>query len=485
MQDYFIFNHFVGAATEMVLVPECRSIFAPDMPGFTCGSDPSLRKGTKIVVRGVPETGYANDNRQVKLLKADSYNDLSAALLGQSECPNHQNNYCATIDHFKDGCGSNVGDSSDAIGDFVVFDNPFNQPDCAPNVTHITSNDSLMDEYKLYLGYDDLLVAGYKADSHRIYEISCKVDNTDRKHTTLTIEQGDTIDDHEDEIKTNFKIETFIGDEFGTDESNPLTGVFPFTPNADRYKRFQFKISSDHPLNYVHLETCSLSAGSTEPTEFINDGCVTGKFAPFFSNMARNSSAINEDWFYMRPILEEGSCKSIWQIDCTVSSCKRGVQSAAYEEFCNPGECDRYKVDFLRTNARKRRDTSSDSLPAEAHVKSNIVHPCFHVDEQTPQYCVDIRTCWTLQQCAAAFPNDFPNTSFPEPGSESDLELHQIMEEFEAAVQEHIQKKLTENQAVAHDHIMASIRDNANRVLDSKQTFEDAVEEIIRLINTL
>ena len=59
------------------------------------------------------------------------------------------------------------------------------------------------------------------------------------------------------------------------------------------------------------------------------------------------------------------------------------------------------------------------------------------------------------------------------------------MEEFEAAVQEHIQKKLTENQAVAHDHIMASIRDNANRVLDSKQTFEDAVEEIIRLINTL
>ena len=484
MENYSIFNHFVGLANaEMVLVPECRSISAPDMPGFTCGSDPDLRNGTKIVVRGVPETHNKNDNRQVKLLKSDQYTDLSTALDGQSECPNHEDNYCATIDHFNDGCAS-----TKVVDGFAVFSDPFHQPGCEPNVTDIVSNDSLMEEYKLYLGYDDLIDSdlGLKFDSHKVYEISCKIAKIGSVDDEVVVEQVGGHVDHEDSIKTNFYIEKYFGN-----ERRPMndTEIIPFSPNADPSDRFHFKIWSDHPEEYVHLETCSLSlSDGSFDKEFINDGCVL--FPSYFGNEDRESRA-NEDWFSMRPLLKIGSCKSTWQIDCTVSSCKRGLDdtSPVYEKFCKPDdECaDRYTAPFLATNARRRRSTSvaDNSTPDEAHVKSNLVHPCFYVDEQNTQYCVDIQTCWTLQQCAAAFPNDFPQVSFPESDPESDLELHQIMEEFEAAVQEHIQKKLTENQAVAHGHIMASIRDNANRVLDSKQTFEDAVEEIIRLINTL
>ena len=464
----------------MVLVPECRWKNAPDMPGFTCGSDPSLRTGTKIVVRGVPETQYENDNRQVKLLQNHRYNDLSTALNGQSECPNHDDNYCATIDHFNDGC-----DSFEVVDGYAVFKNPFHQPGCEPNVTEIVSNDSMMEEYKLYLGYDDLTDSIFKSDSHKVYEISCKIAKIGSVNETVIVEQEGGHVDHEDSIETNFYIEKYFGDE---STKRPLndTEVIPFSPNANPDDRFYFKIWSDHEEEYVHLETCSLklSDGSFDK-EFINDGCVL--YPSYFGNEVRLSRT-NEDWFSMRPLLGIGSCKSTWQIDCTVSSCKRGLDdtSPVYERFCKPGdECaDRYTAPFLSTNARRRRSDDDNFSPAEAHVKSNLVHPCFYVDEDTPQYCVDIQTCWTLQQCAAAFPNDFPHAS-SEPGSESDLELHQIMEEFEAAVQEHIQKKLTENQAVAHEHIMASIRDSANRVLDSKQTFEDAVDEIIQLINTL
>ena len=497
MPNYSIFNHFVEleteeSRTEMVLVPECR-IGAPDMPGFTCGSDSSL-SGSKIVVRGVPETDFGNDNRQVKLLKTYRYKDLPNNL--QSECPNHEENDCATIDHFSDGC------STDVVNGLAVFKNPFHQPGCEPNVTDSESNGSLMEEYKLYLGYDDLIdpILGLKSDSHKVYEISCKIAKIGSVNDTVVVEQVDGTERWNKTMETDFYIEKYFGDI--ANESTRLndTEVIPFKPNANSNDRFRFKIWSDHSEEYVHLETCSLSQSrwiqdgfvTSFDEEFIKDGCVLDRFKPYFENKARDFK-INEDWFNMRPLLQIGSCKSTWQIDCTVASCKRGldVTSPAFENFCKPDDqcADRYTTTFLGTNARGKRSadgsTSNDSSPPEAHVKSNIRHPCFYVDEQTPQYCVDTQTCWTLQQCAAAFPNDFPQESIPEPGPDSDSELHEIMEEFEAAVQEHIQKKLTENQAVAHDHIMESIRDNANRVLDSKQTFEDAVEEIIRLINTL
>ena len=490
MENYSIFNHFVESATVMDLVPECRSKIAPDMPGFTCGSDPTLRTGTKIVVRGVPETNFENDNRQVKLLKTDSYDGLEDALNGQSECPDHDGNHCATINHFNDGCNS-----AEVVNGLAVFNDPFHQPGCKPNVTNIASNGSMMEEYKLYLGYDDLIDSEYgtKSDSHKVYEISCKIAKIGSVDDEVIVEQQGGHVGGDKTIETDFFIEKYFGDitDENTRRSLNDTEVIPFSPNADSNDRFQFRIWSDHPEEYVHLETCSLSlSDGSFNKEFIKDGCIQDGSKRYFGNKARISRT-NEDWFNMHPLLRIGSCKSTWQIDCTVASCKRGLDVTSPENFCKAGDqcADRYTATFMGTNARRRRSedgsTSDDSSPPEAHVKSNIVHPCFFVDKKTPRYCVDTKTCWTLQQCAAAFPNDFPQESIPEPGPDSDLELHQIMEEFEAAVQEHIQKKLTENQEVAHDHIMASIRDNANRVLDSKQTFEDAVEEIIRLINTL
>ena len=76
-------------------------------------------------------------------------------------------------------------------------------------------------------------------------------------------------------------------------------------------------------------------------------------------------------------------------------------------------------------------------------------------------------------------PDDFSNSEVSE--------LDEIMKKFKEAVQEHIDEVLssTESPINTHDHIMESIRENASRVVDMKQTFDDAVNEIIRLIQTL
>ena len=479
-----IFNHFDTSESGTVLVPECRSIDAPPMPGFTCGYDPSLRTGTKIVVQDVArinETGIS-DQRQVKLLKREHYEDLKSDLATQTDCPDH-GNQCDTIDHFSDGCAS-----PEIVDGFVIFEDPFHQPECAPLITYTgnTESGTLIEERQLYLGYDDLVHSmgsiDIKVASHKVYEISCKINKIGEVEDDVTVGQDGSIVDEEDLIDTNFFIEKYFVKN-STQRALDDDEIIPFSPNANQNDRFQFKIWSDHPDEYVHLETCSLSlvdpstgqsTGFTE--EFINDGCVKEGFQFFFSNGDR-IPATNEDWFDMRPILGIGSCKSTWKIDCTVASCNRSL------DHCEPGdECaDRYTASFMATNARKRRSEHNASSPAENHVVSNLVHPCFYVDEHNTRYCVDVQTCWSLQQCAAAFPNDFPQVTI---GTDPDADpgLHQIMEEFEAAIQEHIEQRMSENQ-LAHEHIMASIRDNANRVLDNQQTFDDAIEEIIRLIN--
>ena len=462
---FSIFNHF-DESESGILVPECRSIDAPPMPGFTCGSDPTLRKGTKIVVRDVPDLGdEITDNRQVKLLKSDRYEDLKSDIETQSDCPNHEDNQCATIDHFSDGCAS-----YDTIDGFVIFKDPFHQPGCAPLITHTGDAESgtLVEERQLYLGYDDLIHSVFKIASHKVYEISCKINKIGDIDVDVVVEQGKSTIDIQDSIDTKFFVEKYFGD-----EKLNGTEVIPFSPNANPNDRFQFKIWSDHPEEYVHLKSCSLNVPMFD-SEFMKDGCVKDKF--LFSNEDR-ISAINEDWFSMRPILGVGSCKSTWKIDCKVASCNRDL------DHCEPGdECaDRYTASFLASNARKRRSTDNASSPAENHVVSNLVHPCFYVDEHNTRFCVDVQTCWSLEQCATAFPNDFPQVTI-DTDSHADPGLHQIMEEFEAAIQEHIEHRMSENQ-FAHEHIMASIRDNANRVLDNQQTFDDAIEEIIRLIN--
>ena len=61
------------------------------------------------------------------------------------------------------------------------------------------------------------------------------------------------------------------------------------------------------------------------------------------------------------------------------------------------------------------------------------------------------------------------------------------MKEFEEAVKEHIEEAIasTPSPSNAHEQIMKSIQDNASRVMDAKQSFDDAVEAIIESIKTL
>ena len=112
----------------------------------------------------------------------------------------------------------------------------------------------------------------------------------------------------------------------------------------------------------------------------------------------------------------------------------------------------------------------------EFEVAIDLVHPCFYVDEIVYEYCVNEHTCWTLEQCTAAFPDDFVNSEFD-----------QIMKEFEEAVKEHIEEAISSTPSPnnARDQIMKSIQDNASQVIEAKQSFDDAVEAIIESIKTL
>ena len=458
------------------------------MAGFTCGTDPSLIEGTRVVVPNVPETEYT-DERQVTILREGHYNEFFTALAGQQQCPNHSTDaVCPNILFFQSGCASTRIENG-----LVVFENAFNQQNCMPEVTDHNETDSWAEEHKIVIGYNDLVetIPGglvTKLDIHKTYEISCKV----RKigEVVIGIETGLKTDNKkvEDTIGTNFYIEKYFGDITNVSTRRELgqTEVIPFSPNADLNKRFQFKVGSDHDDEYVHLESCKLTLDGNDAfeEEFINDGCVTTDWQKYFANENRET-LVNEDWFNMRPLLI--GCKSKWHIDCTVASCKRGLEKTnygAYEQFCKADEeCkDRYTAAFMGYNVHGRRRRSPDQSvenPAEDHVVMDVVHPCFYVDEQNTEYCVNEHTCWNLEQCTAAFPDDFSNFEVSE--------LDEIMKEFKEAVQEHIDEILssTESPINTHDQIMESIRENASRVVDMRQTFDDAVDEIVRLIQSL
>ena len=470
----------------MELIAECRSISAQAIAGFTCGSNPSLKTGTRVVVPDVPDTPYT-DERQVTILRKGYYNQFFNTLSGQEKCPNHStNSVCPNILFFQSGCASTRIENG-----LVVFENAFYQQDCMPEVTDHKESDSWVEEHKIVIGYDDLiqtLPGGLtaKLDIHKVYEISCNVRKIGEVVVGIETELKADNKNAEDTIETRFFIDKYFGDitDVRTRRELGQTDVIPFSPNADPNKRFHFKVWSDHADEYVHLESCKLTLEGNDAfeEEFINDGCVTSGWKNYFANADRDNLT-NEDWFNMRPLLI--GCKSKWHIDCIVSSCKRGLESSnlgAYEQFCKPDEeCeDRYTAAFMGVHARKRRSPDEhDEDPAEDHVEMDLVHPCYYVDELTTKYCVDQNTCWNLEQCTAAFPDDFSNSEVSE--------LDEIMKEFKEAVQEHIDEVLssTESPVDTHDHIIQSIRENASRVVDMRQTFDDAIDEIIRLIQSL
>ena len=469
----------------MKLVPECRSISAQAMAGFTCGTDPTLESGTLVVVPKVPTTKYTDDDREVTILKKENYNEFFKALAAHEDCPVHGDATCPNISFFQNGCASTRIENG-----LVVFENAFYQSDCMPEVINHEKDDSWVEEHKIVIGYNDLVhtlggILETKVDIHKVYQISCNVRKVGDVETVIGTILETRNEKVNDTIGTNFYIEKYFGDitDDSTRQELGETEVIPFSPNADPNKRFQFKVGSDHADEYVHLESCKVSLeGHAFEEEFINDGCVTTGWQKYFDNENRDT-LVNEDWFNMRPLLI--GCKSKWHIDCTVASCKRGLEHSnygAYQEFCKADqECeDRYTAAFMGANVHGRKRRSPDqSDPAEDHVEMDLVHPCFYVDEQKTEYCVDAMTCWNLEQCTAAFPDDFSNSEVSE--------LDEIMKKFKEAVQEHIDEVLssTESPINTHDHIMESIRENASRVVDMRQTFDDAVDEIIRLIQSL
>ena len=153
------------------------------------------------------------------------------------------------------------------------------------------------------------------------------------------------------EIGTEFEIEKY----FGTDDDSLRllndTEVIPFSPNTESDELFRFKVTSNHEDEYVHLEKCTLEYEGKSKTgksyDFIIDGCVADIWQLVFDNNDRTDATKNEDWFTMRPLTLADDCKAKWIIDCTVASCKRGLENTnekAYNEFCKVGSCDRYKT---------------------------------------------------------------------------------------------------------------------------------------------
>merc|ERR1711868_299777 len=114
----------------MKLVSECRSISAEAMAGFTCGTDPTLENGTRVVVPNVPTTGYHADDREVTILKKGDYHGFLTALASQEKCPVHGDDAtCDPILFFQRGCASTRIENG-----LVVFENAFYQQDCMPEV---------------------------------------------------------------------------------------------------------------------------------------------------------------------------------------------------------------------------------------------------------------------------------------------------------------------------------------------------------------
>ena len=393
------------------------------------------------------------------------------------------------------------------IGGYTKFTDFFAVSGCDPQVSNHNGTNGWSEEYKIFIGYDDLTVGlpGGKeviVDVHKVYEISCKVEKMGEVDTKIEIEKIVENDKVEDQIVTNFFIEKFFGDVTDPSTRRIIEETIPLKPNANPDEKIQFQIWSDHPEEYVHLEQCVLKQeddnGQTLYEEiFIRDGCIEKEWIDFFDNSAtRKDSSVNSDWFNMRPLVI--GCKSKWHINCTVASCKRGLKAEnidAFNEFCSVSStCSNrsYFDSFINkpTSVRRRRRSDEEgSHVAEDHVEAVIQHPCYFVDTKTTKYCVDENDCWTLDECAVAFPDDFPeyklsltDNTTQEPNGDANLE--EIMDKIEDILQDYIEKiTLGEDDTTNRNNedaiLMKTIEDQAKKVLVASHSIEEVVEEIL------
>ena len=316
----------------------------------------------------------------------------------------------------------------------------------------------------------------------------------------------DNIDIQAD-LKTNFFIEKFFGDVTDARERKLIEDIIPMEPNSDPNKKIQFKIWSDHPEEYVHLEECELTQedenGDVIFREvFMRDGCVdpTGTLAQIFDNSpTRNSPTINEDWFNMRPLVM--GCKTKWNIKCKTASCKRGLEfenKEAFNEFCSISDsCTsrNYLSSFLNpptsnVHTRRRRRDAGESSVAEHYVASELKHPCFYVDTVTTTFCSN-DICWTLADCATIFPADYPNYIPSESDNQSEFDsdrdsdeeekLDEIIETMRGLLEEHIEK-IKESDEDAEEVLINKISDMAKNILAATHSIEEVTDQIIQSI---
>lgn len=298
----------------------------------------------------------------------------------------------------------------------------------------------------------------------------------------------------EDVLKTNFFIEKYFGDVTDENDRKLIEDVIPMGPNTDPNKKVQFKIWSDHPDEYVHLEECELAQedqnGNIIYQEvFMRDGCVENLWEPFFDNSpTRNSPTINEDWFNMNPLVT--GCKTKWHINCKTASCKRGLESEneeAFKAYCSVSDsCTsrNYLSSFLNdpltnVHTNRRRRNTEDSSVDEDIVEAVLEHPCYFVDAITTTYCSKDQ-CWTLDDCANSFPADYPDYVPSE--SDEDAKLDEIIETIRDLFEEHIQEIKEEDEEEPVEDFMKKVADQAQLVLAATHTIEDVVDKLIESI---
>ena len=328
-------------------------------------------------------------------------------------------------------------------------------------------------------------------DYIQVHEISCKIEKMGEVTDDITIQKIDANEDVEDSLKTNFFIEKYFGDVTDISTRRVITDVIPLRPDANPNEKVQFKIWSDHHEEYVHLEECELiqedaNGNIVYQQTFMQDGCVENDWKNYIDNSpTRSSPTTNEDWFNMRPLVV--GCKTKWHIKCKTASCKRGLETEnidAFNAYCSVSDtCPSrsYLASFLNppltnVHGRKRRQAVDDVEEVDEDiVEEVVVHPCYYVDTENSEHCTD-GICWTLAECAAAFPADFLDD---EVVFDEDAKLDEIIDTIRDLFEDHIEEI---KHKTDEDIFMIEVANQAKLVLEATHTIEDVVENLIKSI---
>ena len=331
----------------------------------------------------------------------------------------------------------------------------------------------------------------------KVYEISCKIEKKGEVTSEIEVQKISGNEDVEMDVKTNFFIKKYLKNDFNEYEESANETVW-LKPGSTSNEMIQFQIWSDHPSEYTHLEECKLIQTNQEgevvlEEVFLMNGCIVNDWNGIFTNSnERVSPDQNADIFYMRPFVN--GCKTKWQILCTTASCSRGLRNqspAAFQKHCSithhpkTDKCHRiYDDDYYGrqqndNSRRKRRNQDEDAKEAsvaESQVDAFVEHPCFYVDKETSEYCLD-QICWTLAECATVFPDDYP----PETGK--DAKLKQIIDLIEDLLDDHIDETMSANDEDDEEVFINKITKQAQilskKIVSAKDDFMDKLTKSV------